>query len=71
MPYSDCCGYHTNETDLGICPRCKEHCDWEPDEDDEPQPQTMKANLTRTDRIIIAAYLVAQIVLLIVLNYTK
>ena len=31
----------------------------------------MKANLTKTDRIIIAAYLAAQIILLIVLNYTK
>lgn len=71
MPYSDCCGAYTNETDYGICPRCKEHCDWEPDEEDEPQPQTMKAKLTRTDRIIIAAYLAAQILLLIVLNYTK
>lgn len=37
MPYSDCCGYHTNETDYGICPRCKEHCDWEPDEEEDDE----------------------------------
>ncbi len=29
MSYSTCCGAKTNETDLGICPECLEHCDWE------------------------------------------
>ena len=35
MAYSTCCGAHTNFTELGICPDCLEHCDWEYDEDDD------------------------------------
>ena len=34
MPYSTCCGAHTNFEEIGICPECLEHCDWE-DEDEE------------------------------------
>jgi len=34
MPYSTCCGAHTNFEEIGICPECLEHCDWE-DEDKE------------------------------------
>lgn len=34
MPYSTCCGAHTNFEEIGICPDCLDHCDWE-DEDEE------------------------------------
>ena len=34
MPYSTCCGAHTNFTEIGICPECLDHCDWEDDEED-------------------------------------
>ena len=34
MPYSTCCGAHTDFDEIGICPDCLEHCDWE-DEDEE------------------------------------
>ena len=34
MPYSTCCGAETDMTEIGICPECMEHCDWE-DEDEE------------------------------------
>ena len=34
MPYSDCCGAYTDMDEIGICPDCLEHCDWE-DEDEE------------------------------------
>jgi hypothetical protein len=34
MPYSTCCGAHTTMPEMGICPDCLEHCDWE--EQDEP-----------------------------------
>ena len=33
MAYSTCCGAHTNFTELGICPDCLEHCDWEVEEE--------------------------------------
>mgnify|MGYP003627630879 FL=1 len=28
LPSSDCCGAETMETDLGICPECLEHCEF-------------------------------------------
>ena len=34
MPYSTCCGAHTNFEEIDLCPDCLEHCDWE-DEDEE------------------------------------
>lgn len=39
MPYSTCCGAHTNFTEIGICPECLDHCDWEEDEEDEEEKQ--------------------------------
>ena len=35
MPYSTCCGSHTNFSEIGICPDCLEHCDWEAEDEDE------------------------------------
>ena len=35
MPYSTCCGAHTNYSEVDICPDCLEHCDWEEDEEEE------------------------------------
>jgi len=29
MPYSNCCGAFTNMEELGICPECKDHCEFE------------------------------------------
>ena len=33
MRLSTCCGAETDMTEIGICPECLEHCDWE-DEDE-------------------------------------
>jgi hypothetical protein len=35
MSYSTCCGAHTTEPEMGICPDCLEHCDWEEEEEKE------------------------------------
>jgi hypothetical protein len=35
MPYSTCCGAHTNFDEIDICPECLEHCDWEDEDEDE------------------------------------
>jgi hypothetical protein len=35
MPYSTCCGAHTNYTEYDICPECRDHCDWEDEEEEE------------------------------------
>ena len=34
MSYSTCCGAHTTMPEMGICPDCLEHCDWEDDMDE-------------------------------------
>ena len=39
MPYSTCCGAHTTMPEMGICPDCLEHCDWEEEEDEEELEQ--------------------------------
>jgi hypothetical protein len=35
MPFSTCCGAHTNYPEIDICPDCLEHCDWEEEEEEE------------------------------------
>lgn len=35
MPYSSCCGAYTDMPEYGICPDCKDHCDFEEEEDEE------------------------------------
>ena len=39
MPYSTCCGAHTNFDEIGICPECLEHCDWEDEDEETPQEE--------------------------------
>lgn len=29
MPYSECCWAHTTMPEIGICPDCKEQCEFE------------------------------------------
>ena len=33
MAYSTCCNAHTTFPEIGICPDCLEHCDWEEEEE--------------------------------------
>jgi hypothetical protein len=35
MPFSTCCGAHTNFSEIDICPDCLEHCDWEEEDEEE------------------------------------
>ena len=35
MPYSTCCGAHTNFPEIDICPDCLDHCDWKEEDEDE------------------------------------
>ena len=37
MPFSTCCGAETDMEEIGICPECLEHCDFEEDEEEEIQ----------------------------------
>jgi hypothetical protein len=33
MGFSTCCGAETDMEEVGICPECLEHCDFEEDEE--------------------------------------
>ena len=44
MPYSTCCGAHTNFDEIDICPDCLEHCDWEDEEEDEEEKEQDRQN---------------------------
>ena len=44
MPYSTCCGAHTNFEEIGICPDCLEHCDWEEEDVEEEELEQDKQN---------------------------
>jgi len=35
MGYSTCCGAETDMEEIGICPECLEHCDFEEEEEEE------------------------------------
>ncbi len=35
MFYSTCCNAETNETEIGLCPECLEHCDFVDYEEEE------------------------------------
>ena len=37
MSYSTCCGAHTTMPEMGICPDCLDHCDWEEEEEEEEE----------------------------------
>lgn len=40
MPYSTCCGAHTNYPEIDLCPDCLEHCDCEDEEELEADQET-------------------------------
>ena len=44
MPYSTCCGAHTNYPEIHLCPDCLEYCDWEEEADDTTEEQTQTKN---------------------------
>ena len=43
MPYSTCCGAYSTMPEIDICPECRDHCDWEDEDEDEIEEDT-KAN---------------------------
>jgi hypothetical protein len=49
MPISTCCGAETDMEEIGICPECLEHCDFEEDEEEEPteEEKQLDANTER------------------------
>jgi hypothetical protein len=52
MPYSTCCGAHTNFEEIDICPDCLEHCDWEDEDEEDETPQEELEQDRETDRLL-------------------
>ena len=44
MAYSTCCGAYSTMPEIDICPECREHCDWEDEDDDEPSDDQINNN---------------------------
>ena len=51
MPFSTCCGAETDFTEIGICPECLEHCDFEEDEEDELEQDKQTENQIEEEQI--------------------
>ena len=41
---STCCGAETDLTEIGICPECLEHCDFEDEDEEEKQKDEQDQN---------------------------
>ena len=51
MPYSTCCGAHTNFPEIDLCPDCLEHCDWEEEDEGELEDDQEADNKIEQDKI--------------------
>ena len=51
MPISTCCGYETDMDEIGICPECLEHCDWEEEDEEEIQKDLNVENQIDEEKI--------------------
>ena len=51
MGFSTCCGAETDMEEVGICPECLEHCDFEEDEEDELEADRQTENQIEEEQI--------------------
>ncbi len=51
MSYSTCCGAHTTMPEMGICPDCLEHCDWEEEDQEELEQDRQNEIALEQDQI--------------------
>ena len=51
MGFSTCCGAETDMEEVGICPECLEHCDFEEDEEEEIQKYIETENQIEEEQI--------------------
>jgi hypothetical protein len=51
MGFSTCCGAETDMEEVGICPECLEHCDFEEDEEEEIQKDLDAENQIEEEQI--------------------
>jgi hypothetical protein len=53
MAISTCCGAETDMDEIGICPECLEHCDWEDEEEDEEEIAKDQKEQNQIDEIML------------------
>jgi hypothetical protein len=51
MGFSTCCGAETDMEEVGICPECLEHCDFEEDEEQELEADRQTENQIEEEKI--------------------
>ena len=51
MPISTCCGAETDMDEMGICPECLEHCDFEDKDEDELEQDRQTENQIEQEQI--------------------
>ena len=51
MGFSTCCGAETDMEEVGICPECLEHCEFEEDEEEEIQKDIEIENQIEEEQI--------------------
>jgi hypothetical protein len=51
MGFSTCCGAETDMEEVGICPECLEHCDFEEDEEYELEADRQTENQIEEEQI--------------------
>jgi hypothetical protein len=51
MGFSTCCGAETDMTEIGICPECLEHCDFEDEDEDELEADRQTENQIEDEQI--------------------
>ena len=51
MPFSTCCGAHTNFSEINICPDCLDHCDWEEEDEEELEQDKETENKIEVEQL--------------------
>lgn len=51
MPISTCCGAYTDMDEIGICPDCLEHCDFEEEDEEELEQDEQAENQIEENQI--------------------
>jgi hypothetical protein len=51
MRLSTCCGAETDMDEIGICPECLEHCDFEDEDEDELEQDRQTENQIEQEQI--------------------
>lgn len=51
MAYSTCCGAYSTMPEIDICPECRDHCDWEDEDEEEVEEDKEAENIIDQSKI--------------------